>query len=197
MPELIADSSRLIYLIHPRLRALILRLLAHLYTFVDFIKALDQAIPSPSSTFQSAVSSVDPKSTLLAKEIASDILDREGIDLVLWGKALETAQRQSSSKATHVEHIGSSETDIAEKPADVQIDVKPNVEQDHLITSLLDLSLEPITHLVKPFLTTIPTPSSLFAAPYAPSEVEYDAITHESFSTVSRSKARIKCVRCG
>lgn len=164
------------------MRALILRLHAQLHVFVTYVQNLDQAIPPPSAAaVPGIIVTPDPKATVLARETARDVLDREGIDLILWGKALESMDTQAIQNSVDSDP----ETKL------------PLGESDEMFeSSLLFLSLSPIQSKVRSLLSSLPTPSSLFKAPYAP-EREYDALTFEPFTPQTRAKAKIKCIRCG
>lgn len=81
--------DRLLYLLHPSLRALILRLHAQLHAFANFVLSLDRPI-THVNTSRALVQPHDARATVLAKENVRDLLGREGVDLLEWGKAIQT-----------------------------------------------------------------------------------------------------------
>lgn len=87
----IAPSIRILYLLHPSLRALILRIHTQIHAFVNFVLSLDSPIPYPNSAgMMGGGATWDPRATVLAKENVKDVLGKEGVDLIEWGTAIQT-----------------------------------------------------------------------------------------------------------
>jgi len=134
-PDCAAAYSRVLYMLHPHIRPLILRLFAQVRAYSTFILSLQRPILSPESRFFPSPRLRDPRATILAQDQAQDLGIREGLEIELWGKALELLPLASDPDS------GTS-----------------------FVESLLKLSLEPIKFFVLPALAALPDPSSLFLA---------------------------------
>ncbi|RXK39007.1 hypothetical protein M231_03737 [Tremella mesenterica] len=142
-PETLLEFPRLVFLLHPSLRASILSAIAALHRFLAWVIALNQPIPSPEAgkvfggVFGGGTeveSSMD--ATYVAKEKARAVCDDSGLDLELWGKALARL------------HVS-----------------KLEIPKSSLLTSLISLSPNPILSHLPTVLHNLPTPSSLLLAP--------------------------------
>lgn len=88
--------TRLLYLVHPSLRSLIIRLHSQLNAFTHFVLSIDRPIVHPGADV-SFVGMTDPgamlaepRATMLAKANVVDVLGKEGVDLTQWGRAIES-----------------------------------------------------------------------------------------------------------
>ncbi len=84
-----AASTGIIYLVHLYLRPIIIRLLSQIHAFINFVRILERPILQPESRFLPMGMNRDPRATIVARERAEGIAGERGIDLVMWGKALE------------------------------------------------------------------------------------------------------------
>lgn len=102
----VAIPARILYLLHPSLRALVLRLHTQLHAFVNFVLSLDQPIAhAPNPAGMGVPPERDSRATVLAKENVRDVLGKEGVDLLEWGKAIQDlgpGPRESSPKPVPV-----------------------------------------------------------------------------------------------
>lgn len=80
--------THLLYLVHPTLRSLVIRLHSQLNAFTHFVLSIDRPIAHPGADI-SLGGMTDPKATMLAKANVVDVLGKEGVALVEWGKAIE------------------------------------------------------------------------------------------------------------
>lgn len=86
----------LLLVLHPLLRSRLLRLLAQLSAFRDFVSALDVPILQPESRFAPGGTSRDPRATILARERIRDLGEGVGVGVGagvgvgvgLWGRSL-------------------------------------------------------------------------------------------------------------
>jgi hypothetical protein len=82
-------TARILYLAHPTLRALVVRLHSQLNAFVHFVVSLETPIPHANANPLTLGDSRDPRATILAKANVMDVLGKEGVDLAEWGKAIQ------------------------------------------------------------------------------------------------------------
>lgn len=164
-----AASPRILYFAHPSLRRVIIRLVAQVYGFVNFVRNLERPILQPESRFMPTGATRDPRATIVARELLEGIVAASGVDLALWGKALEGVEASGSAEAL---------------PASM-LTTQGGASEDLVQSSLLNLD----SNALRPF-PLLPDPSSLFLSP--PNEYEYDAIT---FLPLFGRAAR--CNRCG
>jgi hypothetical protein len=90
--ETAAIPTRLLYLVHPTLRSLVIRLHSQLNAFTHFVLSIDRPITHPGADMSLGVMT-DPRATMLAKANVVDVLGKEGVDLVEWGKTIEALPR--------------------------------------------------------------------------------------------------------
>jgi len=86
-PDASDTPVRLLYLAHPALRSLMIRLHSQLNAFTHFVLSIDRPIAHPIENGLQGMP--DPRATILAKANVVDVLGREGVDLIQWGKAIE------------------------------------------------------------------------------------------------------------
>jgi hypothetical protein len=170
-------STRVLYLIHPLLRRILVRLVALLAAFAKFVANLDRPIRPPDSAF--LITRSAPASAVAAARV-QDALVREGVDLPLWGDVLAALNKgESRVLPCHVE-FSTDARHAAPRPNDADT-----------VASLLKLDLAPIATLLPPLLASLPTPSSLFTYP-TPSP-ERDGAT----CAVIGDMPTAHCDRCG
>ena len=155
--ELPSVATRVIYLVHPSLRPLIIRLLSQIRAYTVFVQNLRRPILQPESKFFPTGVNMDPRATLVARERIEGLIARSGVDLVIWGKALEEVKDR--------EHY------LRRRRRARQCLSKAATESDEDLQVSL-LTLDPA--LLRPF-PTFPDPSSLFM--FAQEDDEVDAIT--------------------
>lgn len=164
----------MLYLLHPSLRALILRLHTQLHSFINFVLSLDRPIPHPNGTMMGAGPQWDARATVLAKENVRDVLGKTGIDILEWGKAIQTLSSTSISNSS-----------------DPSSPTEPVSEDEHR-SALLTLSCDPLKPILREILAGLPAPSPLFRATLD-SEVMYDGIT---LTPLLNDGKMMKCGRC-
>jgi hypothetical protein len=81
---------RILYIVHPVLRSLVIRLHSQLNSFTQFVLAIDRPIPYSNPKGIPGQAMVDPRATILAQANIVDVLGREGVNLADWGKTLES-----------------------------------------------------------------------------------------------------------
>ena len=86
----VAIPLRILYLVHPVLRSLVIRLHSQLNAFTQFVLSIDRPIPFSSSRGNPVQGMVDPRATILAQANIVDVLGREGVNLAEWGTAIES-----------------------------------------------------------------------------------------------------------
>ncbi len=117
----------------------------------------------------------DPRATVVARERVEGMAGEYGVDLIIWGKALEEVGREASEGPLIAMLLYGLEIDCS----------SDNISEDDQTSSLLNLN----PALLRPF-PSLPDPSSLFCTQQ--STEEYDAIT---FLPLAGRTAR--CNRCG
>lgn len=86
----VAAHLRILYLVHPVLRSLIIRLHSQLDAFTHFALSIDRPIPYSNPRGNPVQGMVDPRATILAQANVVDVLGREGVNLAEWGTAIES-----------------------------------------------------------------------------------------------------------
>ncbi|WVQ81493.1 hypothetical protein IAT38_003617 [Cryptococcus sp. DSM 104549] len=86
----LSDPSPLLLLAHPTLRALTLRLLSQLSQLTTYLTTLERPILPPETKLVPAPIEREAGATVVARERMRDVALREGVDLQLWGKSLES-----------------------------------------------------------------------------------------------------------
>ncbi|GFZ47093.1 hypothetical protein JCM24511_04835 [Saitozyma sp. JCM 24511] len=163
------DASRVIYVLHPHLRRMVISLLAAIHAFSGFVLALEDPILPPESRLGGMTRQRDPRATLVAKDRVRDLGLAQGMEVMAWGKALEG------------------------------VNIKAGLAESDLQTSLVTLDISPILPLLKPTLDILPSPSSLFRAEQAEVQSEeHDAITFLPIPQGLGLEGRLpRCDRCG
>lgn len=88
-PNIDSIPSRLFYVLDGNIRDLLIKLLSQVQAFKGFLDVLEEPILQPASRFMPVGRRRDPRATILAKERGRDLGVREGLNIGMWGKALE------------------------------------------------------------------------------------------------------------
>lgn len=93
------DHSRLVYVLDGHIRDLLVKLLAQIQAFKGFLEVLEEPILQPASPFMPVGRRRDPRATILAKERGRDLGARDGLNIELWGKALEALSSECTLRS--------------------------------------------------------------------------------------------------
>ena len=172
------DRPRILHLLIPHARVTMLHLLSRLHAFIAFVSGLDKAISQPETRFMPMGTSRDPRATMLAKDRMASAAQKEGVDLELWGRAVQKIHAGEGSSPPLLATMLIRHTASLEHSDDPPLD-------------LLMLRPNDVPELVRSTLSALPSPSSLFVCE---SDAEtYDAITFQ----VIPPDAGLECNRCG
>jgi hypothetical protein len=97
-----SGESRLMYVLDGHIRDLLVRLLAQVQAFKEFLGVLEEPILQPASRFMPVGRRRDPRATILAKERGRDLGTRDGVDIEMWGKALEAISSEFTIPSEYV-----------------------------------------------------------------------------------------------
>ncbi|WRT69112.1 uncharacterized protein IL334_006096 [Kwoniella shivajii] len=165
------QPSSIILLAHPYLRKIVLRILSQLNQLVSFLHSLERPILQPETKNVPAPIRRDAMATVLAKDRVRDVAYREGIDVLDWGKSLESISPRDISEDSINESL-------------IKLSLEP------LRSNLIDI-IESLPFSSSLFLSS--TQSDLSP------QLSYDAITYSPLTTssTSRNGTNIVCGRCG
>ncbi|WWD21245.1 hypothetical protein CI109_105729 [Kwoniella shandongensis] len=168
-----AEPSTIILLAHPTSRSLVLRLLSQLSQLITFLQTLERPILQPETRTLPAPLQRDPMATIVARDRVRDVAYREGVDLLEWGKSLQTL----STTGVEEKALQSALIDLDLRT--VQSSLEPLI---NALPSSSTLFLSYTQNALEPGLTA------------------YDAIDFSPLS-VSAASAQgqrgVKCGRCG
>lgn len=180
-----AIPARILYLVQPSLRALVLRLHTQLHAFVNFVLYLDRPIPyapAQANVLGGSAPLRDARATVLAKENVRDALGKEGVDLIEWGKAIEMLP--AGTPALPPQKL--------EVRAD---DITGAIDDGAMTEALLTLSCDPLKASLRTALAALPTPSALFRTSSPLTDSTFDGIT---LQPLAHDQGRlVHCARCG
>lgn len=171
-------SPRLIYILLPSLRFLILQILGYLKEFRRFVlENLDKPIIQPESKYNVLGKIPDPRATILVKERIKDLGDSQGLDIDLWGNALHklisklSEDSDSEVKIENSKGIKEGEMDLL---LNLIIDLKENVNENGKENGNVQIDY------LKKLTDDLPDSASLFLHSESEEDLKrviYDAIT--------------------
>lgn len=97
--KLKSASLRLLYVINPYLRAMVLRLLAQVQAFIAFVSTINRPIlPPETRPINGMLPMRDVRATALAKDRVKGMAMKQGVDVMKWGQALVALQKGMSDE---------------------------------------------------------------------------------------------------